>query len=91
MEFNVWRAPSGVYINIGPIQVKLTEAEYDELWTAVYQEKGQSVIWTSCFDVEMAKQFGYDPEDCGNLTDELDDAVDRCIESGSVVAEMEAR
>lgn len=80
MEMKVWRAPSGVFVNIGPLQVKLTEVEYEALWTAVYLEKAKSVIWTSCFDVDLAKGLGYDPEDCGELIDSLDDAVERCFE-----------
>lgn len=76
MEIKVWRAPSGVFLNIGPTQIKLTEDQYAILRQQMFLEPANDVVWQSCVTTEMVP----DPEDCGELIDELDEAVERTFD-----------
>lgn len=51
-------------------------ATYNALYHAFRQHPADDVVWSSCVTSDMVS----DPEDCGELIDELDDAVERAYE-----------
>ena len=80
MEIKVWQSPSAYFLNIGPLQVKLTDEEYEALWTAVYCETPASVLWTSCFDRELASEMGFEDDQLDGIVRTLNKSVERSFD-----------
>lgn len=82
MEIKVWKAPSGVFLNFGPVQIKLTEDEYASLREEMFLLPANDVVWQSCLTRDMINN-----NDCGEgaLIDELNDAVARTCEDLGVM------
>lgn len=71
MSVEIIRYPSITEIKMGMASYYFRPSDYDELFHAILQTPASDVVWVSCVTADMVG----DPEDSGNLIDELDDFV----------------
>ena len=60
-----------VSIKVGSNTYLFERSDYNELFHAILQNPADDVVWASCVTADMVR----DPEDSGNLIDELNDFV----------------
>lgn len=75
MEIKIDRGGPTVEINIGYSTYLLDRENYNALFHAMLQEPADDVVWVSCVTADMVA----DPEDSGNLIDDLDDYVAQTV------------
>lgn len=71
MSIEITRFPTHYQVVMGLSTYLFTPSDYDELFHAILQTPASDVVWVSCVTADMVR----DPEDSGNLIDELDDFV----------------
>lgn len=71
MNVEIVKYPSIYEIKMGMASYYFRPSDYNALFHAVLQEPADDVVWVSCVTRDMVA----DPEDSGNLIDELDDFV----------------
>lgn len=78
---------TGRYVSVivGSNTYLFENSDYDALFHALLQNPASDVVWVSCVTADMVS----DPEDCGSLIDQLDDAVmAACEDYGNYVAAL---
>lgn len=71
MSVEITRYPTHYQVTMGLSTYLFTPSDYDALFHAILATPASDVVWVSCVTADMVS----DPEDCGSLIDELDDAV----------------
>lgn len=71
MKITIDATTPTVEIKVGYSTYLFDRATYDELFHAILQTPASDVVWASCVTADMVR----DPEDSGELIDELDDFV----------------
>lgn len=75
MNVEIIRYPSIIEIKMGMASYYFRQSDYNALFHAILQTPADDVVWVSCVTRDMVA----DGEDCGNLIDELDDAVAQAV------------
>lgn len=64
-----------VSIKVGNNTYLFERSDYNALFHAILQNPADDVVWLSCVTADLVP----DPEDCGELINELDEFVDRAV------------
>jgi hypothetical protein len=75
MSIEITRYPTHYQVKMGLSTYLFTPSDYTALFHAMLQTPADDVVWVSCVTADMVA----DPEDCGGLIDELDEAVERAV------------
>lgn len=75
MEIEIERSDAYVSIRVNSNTYLFHRDTYNALFHAILQNPADDVVWASCVTADLVP----DPEDCGGLIDELDDAVERAV------------
>jgi hypothetical protein len=75
MKIKIERSDNYVSVDMGSHTYLMQRSDYNALFHAMFQEPADDVVWVSCVTAEMVA----DPEDSGNLIDELDDYVAQTV------------
>ena len=85
MNVEITRYPTHYQVAMGLSTYLFTPSDYDALFHAILATPASDVVWVSCVTADMVS----DPEDCGGLIDELDDAVvAACEDYGNYAAAL---
>ena len=75
MNIKIERSERYVSIEVDNATYLFHRDTYNALFHAILQNPADDVVWTSCVTSDLLP----DPEDCGGLIDELDDAVAQAV------------